>query len=107
MAHLETAHGKGAGREYYTNLCMKAVNQSIGRAIRHIGDYATVVLADARFAKASVRQRLPKWIGGQLREAPSCAAATLSITDFFALRAADQAAVEAQRRLRHQFNEAA
>lgn len=36
MAHLEHAHGKGAGREYYTNTCMKAVNQSIGRAIRHV-----------------------------------------------------------------------
>ena len=57
MAYVEGAQGAGAGREYYTNLCMKAVNQSIGRAIRHIGDYATVILADARFAKPAVRRK--------------------------------------------------
>ena len=28
-------NGPSAGQEYYQNICMKAVNQSIGRAIRH------------------------------------------------------------------------
>ena len=32
MAHLDSTQGAGAGREYYTNLCMKAVNQSIGES---------------------------------------------------------------------------
>ena len=41
MAYLEGVQGKGAGREYYTNLCSKAVNQSIGRAIRHKVEYPT------------------------------------------------------------------
>ena len=31
--------GKQAGQVHYENLCMKAVNQSVGRAIRHKGEY--------------------------------------------------------------------
>ena len=41
--------GTAAGREYYQDLCMKAVNQCIGRVIRHRGDHAAVLLVDARW----------------------------------------------------------
>jgi chromosome transmission fidelity protein 1 len=34
------------GSDYYENLCMKTLNQSIGRAIRHINDYACILLLD-------------------------------------------------------------
>lgn len=36
------------GREYYSNLCMKAVNQCVGRVIRHRADWAAVLLVDTR-----------------------------------------------------------
>nr|CAB3463498.1 unnamed protein product [Digitaria exilis] len=61
------------GRDYYENLCMKAVNQSIGRAIRHINDYAAMLLVDSRYAQApssksfsSPTDKLPQWIKTQL-----------------------------------------
>lgn len=41
--------GASAGKEYYEDLCLKAVNQCIGRVIRHRGDYAAIILADARW----------------------------------------------------------
>ncbi|EPQ26870.1 uncharacterized protein PFL1_05505 [Pseudozyma flocculosa PF-1] len=52
-----------AGNELYTNLCMKAVNQSIGRAIRHKDDYASLLLLDRRYGRRDILERLPKWIG--------------------------------------------
>jgi chromosome transmission fidelity protein 1 len=56
------AQAKQAARDFYENACMRAVNQSIGRAIRHRGDYAAVVLVDRRFAAERIRGKLPGWI---------------------------------------------
>ena len=53
---------KSAARSFYENACMRAVNQSIGRAIRHQKDYAAVVLADRRFASPRIRGKLPGWM---------------------------------------------
>ena len=49
-------------QDYYENLCMKAVNQSIGRAIRHQNDYAAIVLLDHRFARPNITAKLPTWM---------------------------------------------
>ncbi|GKB85790.1 ATP-dependent DNA helicase DDX11 [Tanacetum coccineum] len=64
---------KNRGREYYENLCMKAVNQSIGRAIRHINDYAAILLVDTRYTTDSFKKnfshptdKLPSWIKDRL-----------------------------------------
>lgn len=75
---------KDAAAELYENMCMNAVNQSIGwfyfvfylccklsnfilrylgRAIRHQGDWASLILLDRRYASSSIRHKLPKWIG--------------------------------------------
>lgn len=54
--------GKRASLEFYENACMRAVNQSIGRAIRHKGDYAGIVLLDKRYQSQRIRSKLPDWI---------------------------------------------
>lgn len=54
--------------------CMVAVNQSIGtchmlllgRAIRHVEDYASILLVDRRYSKPSIRSKLPNWIKASL-----------------------------------------
>jgi chromosome transmission fidelity protein 1 len=53
---------KDEGIEYYENVCMRAVNQSVGRAIRHKGDYATIVMIDKRYEGERIRGKLPRWI---------------------------------------------
>ncbi|KAK1593517.1 DNA repair helicase [Colletotrichum navitas] len=60
------AVAKQAARDFYENACMRAVNQSIGRAIRHQGDYAAIVLVDRRYGTDRIREKLPGWIRGGL-----------------------------------------
>jgi len=58
---------------------MKAVNQCVGRVIRHRNDYAAIVLADARWGVGNAGvapggshlpvgplRKLPEWIQGSL-----------------------------------------
>jgi chromosome transmission fidelity protein 1 len=61
-----SAAAKQSAQDFYENACMRAVNQSIGRAIRHRNDYAAIVLVDRRFAKARIREKLPAWIRGSM-----------------------------------------
>ncbi|EDV45452.1 ATP-dependent DNA helicase DDX11 [Drosophila erecta] len=68
MQYLDAKLGPGAGNEYYENLCVKAVNQCIGRAVRHIKDYACVYLVDKRFSDPKIRGKLPKWISRHIVE---------------------------------------
>ncbi|KAF8918871.1 helicase C-terminal domain-containing protein [Mucidula mucida] len=51
---------KDAAAELYENMCMNAVNQSIGRAIRHKGDWAALVLLDRRYSSSAIKNKLPK-----------------------------------------------
>lgn len=79
MSHQSAGKALTAGREYYEDLCMKAVNQCVGRVIRHRNDYAAIVLADARWCSGNCGvmqgsfdglsgplRKLPEWIQGSL-----------------------------------------
>uniref|UniRef100_A0AAQ5ZJ84 ATP-dependent DNA helicase DDX11 n=1 Tax=Amphiprion ocellaris TaxID=80972 RepID=A0AAQ5ZJ84_AMPOC len=60
--HLPHSQGRSPGQALIENLCMKAVNQSIGRAIRHRGDYSSIVLCDRRYSRPGTLSKLPTWI---------------------------------------------
>ncbi|XP_076364915.1 ATP-dependent DNA helicase DDX11 [Tachypleus tridentatus] len=78
-----TCDGKPAGEVHYENICMKAVNQSIGRAIRHKNDFATILLLDARYNRVSIKSALPKWISNDLQTFHKFGTAFQSIRQFF------------------------
>ncbi|CCH57831.1 hypothetical protein TBLA_0A00310 [Henningerozyma blattae CBS 6284] len=47
---------------FYENICMKAVNQSVGRAIRHKDDFANIYLLDRRYATDAIKLKLSNWV---------------------------------------------
>ncbi|OXG31727.1 chromosome transmission fidelity protein 1 [Cryptococcus neoformans Ze90-1] len=85
MRYVETIPGasQGASREMYENLCMRAVNQSIGRAIRHANDYATILLVDKRYATSRIRNKLPKWIGEDVKVPQDFGGVARGVAAFF------------------------
>lgn len=87
-----------AGRAHAENVCMRAVNQTIGRVIRHKNDWASIVLMDARYAQERIRGKLPGWIKKSLPK--TVEARDMKVTSvmndvraFFESRAAAEAAV--------------
>lgn len=52
----------GAGQEWYTQQAARAVNQAIGRVIRHCKDFGAILLCDERFTQPHVVKQLPVWV---------------------------------------------
>lgn len=68
LAARSSSSGRGAvgggglkGMEWYVQQAARAVNQAVGRVIRHRDDYGAVVLLDERFGKAQQLQALSAW----------------------------------------------
>ncbi|KAK9958706.1 hypothetical protein ABG768_010811 [Culter alburnus] len=81
--HMPHISGKSPGKALVESLCMKAVNQSIGRAIRHSGDYACIVLCDHRYARTGTLQKLPQWIRSSTHTHTTFGPAFASVRRFF------------------------
>jgi chromosome transmission fidelity protein 1 len=100
MAYISQKNGVGKpqlSQQYYENLCMKAVNQSIGRSIRHVNDYASILLVDARFKKPSIQSKLPQWISKRTTIATTFSEGFGAVSSFFRGKRPLQAELEAQR----------
>lgn len=77
----------GSSSSVYESMCMKAVNQCIGRSIRHARDYASIILLDARYRSARVSSQFPEWIRRCIKYCHSIDAAALSqLAKFYSTR---------------------
>ncbi|KAG9266683.1 regulator of telomere elongation helicase 1 [Astyanax mexicanus] len=56
-----------SGQEWYRQQASRAVNQAIGRVIRHREDYGAIFLCDHRFKNTDVRAQLPSWVRPYVR----------------------------------------
>ena len=62
---------------------MRAVNQSIGRAIRHQKDYASILLIDERYALPRINKKLSGWIRDYVRPSDKFGPCIRDIRTFF------------------------
>ena len=80
-----------AGREHAENVCMRSVNQAIGRVIRHKNDWASIILLDSRYAQKRIRGKLPGWIRTSLPDEEAAASMRVEkvmsdVSSFFCAR---------------------
>ena len=75
-------HGKlFTGDDWYRNEAMRAVNQCIGRVIRHKDDYGAIVLADERFSRQL--DAVSPWVVRSLEVCDQFGDAYKAVTQFF------------------------
>ena len=55
-----------SGEEWYRLQACRAVNQAIGRVIRHRHDYGAIILFDTRYSMQNQIKELPVWIRDQV-----------------------------------------
>lgn len=58
--YLDEIRSGFSGNEWYMLQMKRALNQSIGRVIRHKADYGSIIMCDSRFR--TLQSGLPKWI---------------------------------------------
>ncbi|QDZ22420.1 DNA repair helicase [Chloropicon primus] len=77
---------KLTGDQWYRQQASRAVNQALGRVIRHRHDYGAIILLDERFGNASAMADLSKWLRPHARNFQTFGSAAGALTHFFRKR---------------------
>ncbi|EGW11083.1 Regulator of telomere elongation helicase 1 [Cricetulus griseus] len=72
-----------SGQEWYQQQASRAVNQAIGRVIRHRHDYGAIFLCDHRFAYADTKAQLPSWVRPYLKVYDNFGHVIRDVSQFF------------------------
>uniref|UniRef100_A0AAX7TBD8 Regulator of telomere elongation helicase 1 n=1 Tax=Astatotilapia calliptera TaxID=8154 RepID=A0AAX7TBD8_ASTCA len=72
-----------SGQDWYRQQAFRAVNQAIGRVIRHKEDYGAIFLCDQRFKNADTRAMLPSWVRSYVRLYDTFGNVVRDVSQFF------------------------
>lgn len=82
--HLSKRQELLSGSAWYDMQAFRALNQALGRCVRHRRDYGAILLLDLRFKLSSVLQQLPNWVRSGIRQNDSSHdSAVVSLAEFF------------------------
>eukprot|EP00924_Labyrinthula_sp_SR-Ha-C_P006705 snap_masked-scaffold_29-processed-gene-2.45-mRNA-1 protein AED:0.08 eAED:0.09 QI:0/0/0/1/1/1/3/0/987 len=71
------------GKMWYTQQATKAINQAIGRVIRHRQDFGAIVLMDEKFTYGSAKQGLSQWLRPKFKVCKDFRESSRELEDFF------------------------
>lgn len=72
------------GDKWYEEQAFRAINQGLGRCIRHNRDYGAILLLDSRFQKVETRMQLSRWFRNSLQIASNEKVLLSELSRFFA-----------------------
>ncbi|KAI4490712.1 hypothetical protein M0804_003656 [Polistes exclamans] len=71
------------GQQWYQLEASRAVNQAIGRIIRHKTDYGAIILCDCRFENPHFKQQLSAWLRPHIKKFSNFGMITRELRNFF------------------------
>ncbi|KAI9486606.1 MAG: helicase C-terminal domain-containing protein [Benjaminiella poitrasii] len=71
-----------SGNDWYTAQAYRAINQALGRCIRHKNDWGAIVLIDERFRNQETLDKLSKWVKKGFRSQANFPIAINSLKEF-------------------------
>ncbi|GAU11015.1 hypothetical protein TSUD_113080, partial [Trifolium subterraneum] len=71
------------GDEWYNQQASRAVNQAVGRVIRHRHDYGAIIFCDERFAQPHRQSQVSKWIQPHIKCYSRFGDVVFTLTRFF------------------------
>eukprot|EP01018_Ginkgo_biloba_P023975 Gb_04351 [translate_table: standard] len=84
QARLQTRKTKALiGEEWYVQQAARAVNQAVGRVIRHRNDYGAIILCDERFAQSNTQSQMSLWLRPHIKCYSKFGDAAFTLTRFF------------------------
>jgi regulator of telomere elongation helicase 1 len=72
-----------SAEEWYLLEATRAVNQAIGRVIRHKNDYGAILLCDQRFEGLSFQAALSSWVRPHIKKHSSFGSMIRELRQFF------------------------
>ena len=89
-AHRLAVSGVLSGDQWYSQQAFRALNQAVGRCLRHRNDHGAVLLVDERYAhgaNGALVRNLPKWLRPATRKCADFDDSVTGLRAFFTLRA--------------------
>ncbi|KAL9550370.1 hypothetical protein PS6_005585 [Mucor atramentarius] len=71
-----------SGTEWYEAQAYRAINQALGRCIRHKNDWGAIILLEERFNNRNIVDNLSKWVKGQYKQPVSYSDSIANLEEF-------------------------
>lgn len=71
------------GEDWYTQQASRAVNQAVGRVIRHKHDFGAIIFCDERFTYSNRQSQVSRWIQPHIKCHSKFGEVVFSLTRFF------------------------